>query len=74
VDIDDDTNHAIRVRVTDDTGTELDSRIPRVSHRHAQVVFDDLPPGAHTIDVTGVTPGSPVAPVSTVVLVAAPST
>jgi pimeloyl-ACP methyl ester carboxylesterase len=74
VDIDDDTNHAIRVRVTDDTGTELDSRVPRVIGRHARAVFDGLPPGAHTIDVTGVTPGSPVAPVSTVLLVAAPST
>jgi pimeloyl-ACP methyl ester carboxylesterase len=74
VDIDGDTNHAVKVTVTDDTGKELDSRVPRISHRHARVVFDDLPPGAHTIDVTGVTPGSPVAPVSTVLLVTAPST
>ena len=40
------------------------ARTPPVRDGHAETTFTDLPPGAYEIRVTGVTPGSPVTPVT----------
>ncbi|HET9656317.1 MAG TPA: hypothetical protein VFP72_13250, partial [Kineosporiaceae bacterium] len=69
VDVDLPANHAIKITVTSETGREVDRRVPRISHGHAHATITDLPPGAYTIDVTGTAPGSPIAPVSSDVII-----
>ncbi|TFV72519.1 hypothetical protein E4P39_16345 [Blastococcus sp. CT_GayMR19] len=69
VDLDDDARHALAVTVTDEDGRTLDTLRPRIRNSRAEATFDDLPPGAYTVTVAGITPASPVTPVNTIVLV-----
>jgi pimeloyl-ACP methyl ester carboxylesterase len=69
IDIDDDSRHAIKVSITDENGRLLHSRQPRITHGHTEVTVADLPPGAHTVDVTGLQPTSPIAPLSATTLI-----
>jgi alpha-beta hydrolase superfamily lysophospholipase len=59
----------IRVTVTDEHGNLSDARTLKPSHGRARTEFTDLPPGGYTIDVTGVSPGNPIAPVSSDLLI-----
>jgi pimeloyl-ACP methyl ester carboxylesterase len=55
----------IRITVTDEAGSVIESRSPVLDRAGTAVTsFADLPPGAYTIDVVGVGVASPVAPVS----------
>jgi pimeloyl-ACP methyl ester carboxylesterase len=65
----DNARHAVRVAVTSETGRLTDSRVLRPSRSTTATTIDGLAPGAYTIDVTGVDPGSPLAPVSSDILV-----
>jgi pimeloyl-ACP methyl ester carboxylesterase len=73
VDLDDNARHALAITLTDDNGHELDRLQPRVRNSHAQASFEDLPPGAYTVTVTGNAPASPVTPVSTLTLITDPT-
>lgn len=61
---------ALEVRLVSETGVETSPpQRPRVRDNHAHITFPPPPPGAHTVAVAGITPSSPVTPVSQVVLV-----
>ena len=60
---------AVLISLIDEAGSTIDARTPRLSQGHAVTTFTDLQPGAYTVDVTGITPASPVAPVSSDLLV-----
>jgi pimeloyl-ACP methyl ester carboxylesterase len=57
---------AVRVAVTSETGHLTSAQVIRPP---ATATIDGLPPGAYTIDVTGLTPTSPIAPVTSTTLV-----
>jgi pimeloyl-ACP methyl ester carboxylesterase len=61
--------HALKITVTDEAGRLVDSRQPKPTKGAKVTVFDELPPGAYSIDVAGVHSASPIAPVSCDVLV-----
>jgi pimeloyl-ACP methyl ester carboxylesterase len=63
------TRHAIRVAVTTETSRLVESRVLRPARGTMATTIDGLAPGAYTIDVTGTDPGSPLAPVSSDILV-----
>jgi pimeloyl-ACP methyl ester carboxylesterase len=63
VTVDDASRHAVRITVTGESRAP-ETRIPRLRHGQTTAVFTDLPPGAYTVDVTGLDPSSPLAPVS----------
>jgi pimeloyl-ACP methyl ester carboxylesterase len=63
------TPHAVRVTVTSETGRLVESRVLRPGHGTMATTIEGLTPGAYTIDVTGANPGSPLAPVSSDILV-----
>ena len=65
----DGSRQGLRITVTDETGGLVDSRQPKPTKGTSATTIDPLPPGAYTIDVTGLNPASPVAPVSSDVLV-----
>jgi len=62
------TRVAVRVTVTPEKG-QPKIRTPKVTNGSAATIFNDLPPGAYTIDVTGLYPGAPVNPVSSNTLI-----
>jgi pimeloyl-ACP methyl ester carboxylesterase len=62
-------NHGLRVALLDERGHEVDVRSPRPAGGVARARFTDLPPGAYTVQVGGLAPGSPVAEVSSDVIV-----
>ncbi|PXX59807.1 hypothetical protein DFR70_111191 [Nocardia tenerifensis] len=45
------------------------SRVPKIRNKYAVTSFTSPYPGAYTIQVNGITPGSPITPVSATVLV-----
>jgi len=63
------TRHAVRVAVTSETGRLTESRVLQPGRGTAATTIDGLAPGAYTIDITGTDPGSPLAPVSSDILV-----
>jgi hypothetical protein len=63
------TRHAVRIAVTSETGRLAESRVLRPARGTMATTIDGLAPGAYTIDVTGIDPGSPIAPVSSDILV-----
>lgn len=69
VELDEDARHAVRIALTNENGTLLMARTPPVSRGRAHCTLQDLPPGAHTITVSGVTEPSPLACVQDTVLV-----
>ena len=62
-------NHGVKVTVTNEAGKEIDFRAPKPTNGTAVATFTDLPPGAYSIDVTGVAGTSEVGHVSSDVLV-----
>jgi pimeloyl-ACP methyl ester carboxylesterase len=69
VDLDDDTRHAITITITNEAGKLLHARQPKIHNGHADTTFTNLPPGAHTIHITGAQPSSPIAPVTATTLI-----
>ena len=65
----DDARVALRIAVSDEAGQLIDARVARPSRGTATSTIDDLPPGAYTTDVAGLDAASPVAPVSSAILV-----
>lgn len=61
------TRRAIRLAVTSETGTLVEAR--RIRPSAGPVTIDGLGGGAYTIDVTGIGPASPFAPVSSDILI-----
>jgi pimeloyl-ACP methyl ester carboxylesterase len=57
---------AVRVAVTSETGHLAAAQVIRPP---ATATINGLPPGAYTIDVTGLTPTSPIAPVTSTTLI-----
>jgi pimeloyl-ACP methyl ester carboxylesterase len=55
----------VRVTVKDENGRMVDSRAARPRDgAPTTTLIESLPPGAYSVDVTGLTPSAPVAPVS----------
>jgi hypothetical protein len=50
-------------------GRVVDSRVPKAAGGPTTTAIAGLAPGAYTVSVTGLQPSSPIAPVSTDVLV-----
>lgn len=69
VDIDGEGRDAVKITLTGEHGERPVVRQPRLRGGHAEARFSGLPPGIHTIDVTGLSPGSPIRPVSADTLV-----
>jgi pimeloyl-ACP methyl ester carboxylesterase len=69
VDIDGAERHDLRITITDETGRLLQAQQPRATAGHAETRFTDLPPGAHTITVSGPTQASPISPVTATTLI-----
>ncbi|MFB6394256.1 esterase/lipase family protein [Polymorphospora lycopeni] len=65
----DGSRQAVRITVTDEIGRMVDSRTPKPAPGGTVTTITDLPPGAHTVEVGGIAPGSPVSPVTGMVLV-----
>ncbi|MEV0731887.1 hypothetical protein [Polymorphospora sp. NPDC050346] len=65
----DGSRHAVRITVTDESGRMVDARMPRPATAGTVTTIPGLAPGAYTVDVAGVGPGSPVSPVGGDVLV-----
>jgi pimeloyl-ACP methyl ester carboxylesterase len=62
--------HPLRVTVADERGRLADARLPRLDATGTgSVTIEGLPPGAYTVDVTGIHPSSPISPVSTDIVV-----
>ncbi|MCG5437838.1 esterase/lipase family protein [Micromonospora foliorum] len=62
--------HLIRITVSDENHKVVDARVTRPTDgTTTTTLIEDLPPGAYTIDVAGLTPSSPIAPVSTNTLI-----
>jgi hypothetical protein len=61
--------HPIRITITDEAGTMVDSRLPKPAGSTTVTTISDLPPGAYTIDVTGLQPSTPISPVSSDILI-----
>ena len=60
---------AVRVTITTETGTLAEARVLRPTGGTMTTVINTLPPGAYSIDITGTSPSSPYAPVSSPILV-----
>lgn len=58
-----------RLTVTDETGQLVEARVVMADQTPIDVTIDGLPPGAYTIDVAGPSTNSPIAPVSSDVLI-----
>ncbi|MFF4340601.1 hypothetical protein ACFY00_11755 [Kitasatospora sp. NPDC001540] len=65
----DDRRHTVRLTVTDEAGHLTEARVVAVGRGTGAVVIDGLPPGAYAVDVAGAAPHSPIASVSSDVLV-----
>ena len=65
----DGSRQGLLITVNDESGQFVDSYQPRPTKGTSATTLDSLPPGAYTIDVAGLNPASPVAPVSSDVLV-----
>ncbi len=63
------SRHAIRLQIHSETGTLTEARMLRPSAGTMTAVIDGLAPGAYTIDVGGLEPASPFAPVSSDILI-----
>jgi hypothetical protein len=65
----DGSRQALRITVSDETGRLIEPRSPKPTRGTSITTIDALAPGAYTIDVTGLGPGSPITPVSSDILV-----
>ncbi|WP_328871154.1 hypothetical protein OHT76_14065 [Streptomyces sp. NBC_00287] len=63
------TRTAVLLTIKDETGTPAHSRVVYPGPEPLEALFDGLPPGAYTVNATGTSPGSPIAPVSAATLV-----
>lgn len=80
VEVEEEQQHAVTIEVVDERGLADErnrtgravpaaARTPRVRHGRAETTVVDLPPGAYAVRVTGLAPGSPIAPVTATTLV-----
>lgn len=60
---------AVRVTLTTETGALAEARVLRPTGGTMTTVINALPPGAYSVDVSGTSPSSPYAPVSSPILV-----
>ena len=60
---------AVRVVITTETGALAEARVLRPTGATMTTEINALPPGAYSIDVTGTSPSSPYAPVSSPILI-----
>ncbi|MFC3896626.1 esterase/lipase family protein [Lentzea rhizosphaerae] len=68
VELKDTTPRALKVAVLDENGRQVESRSPAISETMA-IKFDGLTPGAYYVQVSGISVGAPVVPVTSAVLV-----
>ncbi|MET8758602.1 hypothetical protein [Lentzea sp. NPDC004782] len=68
VELKDTTPRALKVAVLDENGRQVESRSPAISETMA-AKFGGLAPGAYYVQVSGISVGAPVAPVTSAVLV-----
>ena len=68
VELKDTTPRALKVAVLDENGRQVESRSPAISETMA-IKFDGLAPGAYYVQVSGISVGAPVVPVTSAVLV-----
>lgn len=69
VELDEENRRAIKITVSDEQGRLVESRAPSVASGLVSARFPGLAPGAYSVQVSGLKPGSPVAPVTSAVLV-----
>lgn len=68
VELKDTAPRALKVAVLDENGRQVESRSPAISETMA-IKFDGLAPGAYYVQVSGISVGAPVVPVTSAVLV-----
>jgi len=68
VELRDTTPRALKVALVDENGKQVESRSPAISERMV-IRFDDVAPGAYYVQVSGISVGAPVVPVTSAVLV-----
>ncbi|MGW6444493.1 esterase/lipase family protein [Lentzea sp. NPDC055074] len=68
VELKDTPARALKVALLDENGKQVESRSPAISEKMA-ITFDELTPGAYYVQVSGISVGAPVAPVTSAVLV-----
>ncbi len=68
VELRDTAPRAVKVALLDENGRQVESRSPAISENMA-VKFGELAPGAYYVQVSGISVGSPVVPVTSAVLV-----
>ncbi|MGW4207410.1 esterase/lipase family protein [Lentzea sp. NPDC004789] len=68
VELKDTTPRALKVAVLDENGRQVESRSPAISETMA-IKFGGLAPGAYCVQVSGISVGAPVVPVTSAVLV-----
>jgi pimeloyl-ACP methyl ester carboxylesterase len=68
VELKDTTPRALKVAVLDESGRQVESRSPAISETMA-IKFGPLAPGAYYVQVSGISVGAPVVPVTSAVLV-----
>jgi hypothetical protein len=68
VELKDTTPRALKVAVLDENGRQVESRSPAISETMA-IKFDGLAPGAYYVQVSGISVGAPVVPVTSAVLI-----
>lgn len=69
VELKDTAPRAVKVAVLDENGKQVESRSPAISEKMT-VRFGELAPGAYHVQVSGISVGAPVVPVTSAVLVA----
>ncbi|MFD5827691.1 esterase/lipase family protein [Lentzea sp. NPDC060358] len=67
VELRDTTPRALKVALLDENGKQVEARSPAISESMA-VKFGELPPGAYYVQVSGISVGAPVVPVTSAVL------
>ncbi|GGU34631.1 esterase/lipase family protein [Lentzea flava] len=68
VELKDTTPRALKVALVDENGKQVESRSPAISETMT-IKFGGLPPGAYYVQVSGISPGAPVVPVTSAALV-----
>ena len=68
VELKDTTPRAVKVALLDENGKQVEARSPAISETMA-IKFGGLPPGAYYVQVSGISVGAPVVPVTSAALV-----
>ncbi|PWK82946.1 lecithin:cholesterol acyltransferase [Lentzea atacamensis] len=68
IELKDTTRRALKVALLDENGKQVESRSPAISETMT-IKFGGLPPGAYYVQVSGISAGAPVVPVTSAALV-----